>query len=73
MCAANVIDLYMFTKEELLKWGQTEQPLMELDWDSEVYLQWSGCPGGLAPAFNIHLAHGFNTALKERWEKLWIL
>ena len=76
MCAASVIDLYMFTKEELLKWGQTEQPLMELDWDSEVYLQWDGCPQGLtpaAPAFNIHLVHGFNTTLRELWRKLWIL
>ena len=26
-----------------------------------------------APAFNIHLAHGFNTALKELWRKMWIL
>jgi len=66
----------MFTKEELLKWGLTEQQILELDWESEVYLQWKGCPQGLAPAapaFNIHLAHGFNTALKELWRKMWIL
>ena len=47
-----------------------------LDWESEVYLQWKGCPQGLAPAapaFNIHLAHGFNTALKELWRQMWIL
>ena len=66
----------MFTKDELLKWGLTEQQILDLDWESEVYLQWKGCPQGLAPAapaFNIHLAYGFNTALKEMWRKLWIL
>ena len=58
------------------KWGLTKQQLMELDCDSDVYLQWDGCPQGLtpaAPAFNIHLVHGFNTTLRELWRKLWIL
>ena len=66
----------MFTKDELPEWGLTEQEILGLDWESEVYLQWKGCPQELAPAapaFNIHLAHGFNTALKELWRKLWIL
>ena len=46
------------------------------DWESEVYLQWQGCPQGLAPAApvsNVNLAHGVNTALKELWRKMWIL
>ena len=63
----------MFTRDELLRWGLTEQQLEGLDWESEVYLQWQGCPQGLAPpapAFNIHLAHDVNTALKELWRKM---
>ena len=66
----------MFTPEELLKWGLTAEEIGTLDWESEVYLQWDGCPQGLAPAapgFNLHMAHGFNTALGLLWSRMWIL
>ena len=66
----------MFTEEELLRWGLTAEEIKTLDWESEVYLQWDGCPQGLAPAapgFNLHMAHGFNTALGLLWSRLWIL
>ena len=66
----------MFTPEELLKWGLTAEEIGTLDWESEVYLQWDGCSQGLAPAApgaNLHMAHGFNTALGLLWSQMWIL
>ena len=47
-----------------------------MDWKSKVYLQWDGCPQGLAPTapgFNLHMAHGFNSALGLLWARMWIL
>ena len=47
-----------------------------MDWESEIYLQWDGCPQGLAsaaPGFNLYMVHGFNTALGFLRSQMWVL
>lgn len=59
-----------FTDEELKRWSR--EPIEELRKQKTLYLQWDGCPQGLAsaaPWFNVHLADGLNHLFGEAWRE----